>query len=186
MKHSIKHYQAKFIGGMGVLLVAASASAAPAQELIVTANPSVINEGESASINWGSTNTEFCQINGAESGTQPSNGNWNSKPLAQSKRFTVICYGGTSSVTKYVDVTVKPKPPTMTFSVNPLQIKAGEKVTRYWTSENTSGCQSKTGTPLATSGAWVTEPIYSSNTYQITCMGPGGSVTKSADVTVMP
>jgi plastocyanin len=186
MKHAIKHYQAQAISGLGILLVAASATAAPVQELIVTANPAVINEGEAASINWGSTNTEFCQINGREAGTQPTEGNWRSQPLTQSKRFTVACYGGTTSVSKSVDVTVKPKAPTMTFSVNPMQIKAGEKVTRYWSSENTTACQSKTGTPLSTSGVWVTEPVYSSNTYQITCMGPGGSVTKSADVTVVP
>lgn len=77
-------------------------------------------------------------------------------------------------------------PPTMTLDVSPRQIKAGQTVTRVWTSQNTTSCYSKTGTPLATSGAWETAPIYASNTYQISCRGPGGSVTQSADVTVIP
>lgn len=76
--------------------------------------------------------------------------------------------------------------PTMTLTVTPTVIKPGEIVVRRWSSQNTTACQSKTGTPLEVSGEWPTLPVYSSNVYEITCMGPGGTVKKSIAVTVVP
>jgi len=126
--------------------------------------------------------SRIVSINGNEN-WQATAGNHKLTALADEGRNLIEANRDNNTLSKIVSV---PVPPAMTLQVIPQQVKAGQTVTRYWNSQNTTSCFSKTGDPLATSGTWQTVPLYSSNTYQISCSGPGGTVTQSVDVTVVP
>jgi hypothetical protein len=75
--------------------------------------------------------------------------------------------------------------PILSISVSPPSIEPGQAATVSWSSSNATACFS--------SGAWGgNKPIYgstgvqpdSSATYQLTCTGSGGSITRSASVSV--
>lgn len=178
---------------MGALAMffAVGAYAAPPAYLVANSSYPSIVEGSTTWINWDSGENNQCKVTDTSyhvpaSPILPSHGSWETPAPSKNTMFFVTCSNKDGYRDVIVNIEVKPKPPTVDYRVNPLRIKAGETVTRSWTSQNATSCQSKTGTPLDTSGVWVTAPVYQSNTYAITCMGPGGSVTKSVDVTVDP
>ncbi|QRY77534.1 hypothetical protein JVX91_18235 [Pseudomonas sp. PDNC002] len=151
--------------------------------MTLSVNPVNVIEGDVVTRNWESQYADYCT---SKTGDRlATSGSSVTAPVYSSNTYQISCTGLGGTVTSSVFVNVIPKP-TMTLDVQPRQIQAGQKVTRYWSSQNASQCMSKTGVPLATSGAWETDPLYFSNIYQISCSGPGGTVTQSVDVTVVP
>ena len=75
--------------------------------------------------------------------------------------------------------------PTATLSASPIVINNGKSSTLIWSSTNADSCTSAGGfeTGNATSGHVSTGPLTSTQNYQITCTGPGGS-TDSTIVTI--
>jgi beta-glucanase (GH16 family) len=87
-------------------------------------------------------------------------------------------------LTKY---TAPPPPaaPTVTISVSPSSITAGQSTTITWSSTNATSCTASngwTGTK-ATSGTQNVSPT-ANITYTLLCQGTGGSATQSTTVTV--
>ena len=77
--------------------------------------------------------------------------------------------------------------PTATLSVSPSEIDRGQSATLTWSSTHATTCVSAGGfdTKDATAGSASTGALTQTANYQITCEGPGGSVTSSAvEVTV--
>lgn len=77
--------------------------------------------------------------------------------------------------------------PTLTFTANPSTIDPGQPSTLSWSSTNTTSCTASGGWsgPKGLNGSEVVSPS-STTTYTLSCDGPGGSVPKSATVTVNP
>jgi hypothetical protein len=82
-----------------------------------------------------------------------------------------------------------PTAPTLIFSAAPNPIHGGaEESILSWSSTDAFGCDASDGWsgPQDISGATGTGLITSNTTYTLTCVGPGGSVTKSVTVDVIP
>lgn len=152
----------------------------PAPTMSFYINPTNIVEGGTTTRYWTSKDAAYCT---AKTGERiPTSATWVTAPVYSSNTYQISCTGPNGTVTQSANLNVT----SMTLDVQPRQIKAGQTVTRTWSSQNATHCNAKTGDQLATSGVWPTAPVYSSNTYQISCTGPGGTVTKSVDVTVVP
>ena len=91
---------------------------------------------------------------------------------------------GTESV--FVSKLTAGDAPSLSFAFSPATITLGQKSTLLWSSANTTSCSA--------SGAWnglessngslsVTPTAVGSQTYSISCTGPGGSVSGSATLT---
>ncbi len=78
-----------------------------------------------------------------------------------------------------------PAEPTLVFSASPTTIESDESSTLIWDSSNATTCTASGGWngSKAVDGSEVISPDVTT-LYTLTCAGPGGSVTKSATVTV--
>jgi hypothetical protein len=90
------------------------------------------------------------------------------------------------SQAQVVATTVAPLP-TLTFSANPLLVASGGSSTLTWTTTNATGCSASDGWNgiKAINGSETESPIMISTNFKLTCMGPGGSVEKTATVAVL-
>lgn len=80
-----------------------------------------------------------------------------------------------------------PVAPTLTLSANPASIPGGESSLLSWNATNATSCTASGGWSgaKATSGSESTGTLTTSTTYTLTCMGPGGSVSDSASVSIL-
>ncbi|MBI5456356.1 lamin tail domain-containing protein [Candidatus Kaiserbacteria bacterium] len=78
-----------------------------------------------------------------------------------------------------------PSEPTLTFTADPAAIEEGESSTLAWDSTNATSCEASNGWSGVKSvdGSQSVSPT-DTTTYELTCSGPGGLITKSATVTV--
>ncbi len=109
-------------------------------------------------------------------------------PIIVTFTYTLADFNGQTD-TGLVSVTVNPVvvPPTLSFSAKPAYILPGQTSTLSWqasgaTSCTASGAKDWTGAK-PTKGSKKVSPTITTG-YSLTCTGPGGSVTKSAKVTV--
>ena len=79
------------------------------------------------------------------------------------------------------DANVPPVHPTLNLTAVPSTITVGQSSTVSWTSSHATSCTIGGG---AVSGTAVVYPT-TTTTYTVTCVGPGGQVTKSVTVTVL-
>ena len=130
---------------------------------------------------------------GAEDPSAPYTYSWNTTTATNvSHTLTAVARdaaGNTASappVAVIVNNTTTP-PPTLTFSASPTTITAGQASTLSWSSTNATSCTASGPTgwsgTKATSGTQSVSPTVTT-AYSLTCTGLGGSVTKSANVTV--
>jgi beta-mannanase len=94
----------------------------------------------------------------------------------------------------YVDVAnfygpqvVATPPPTVSLSVSPASVTAGQSATLTWGSSNATTCNASgawSGTDIGTSGSKSTGALNQSSTYSLSCSGTGGSASTNATVTV--
>ncbi len=103
--------------------------------------------------------------------------------------FAVTAYSanGESSRSNELSATLVAPAPTVTLTVEPSTITAGESATLIWSSTNADECLASGGwTGLkAVSGTTDVAPA-ATTTYTLTCGGPGGTASASAEVVVNP
>lgn len=83
----------------------------PVPQLTLTATPTTIEEGQSASLAWDSTDATSCTASGAWSGSKSLDGSEMVSPSATAQ-YSLTCVNGANSVVKEVTVTVTPVTPT--------------------------------------------------------------------------
>jgi plastocyanin len=154
----------------------------------LAASRTSIDEGDSLTLNWSSTDTTSCSASGAWSGSRASSGTSTVGPLTSSSTFTLSCSGdgGSASDSVTVDVTPTPvDPPVVALNLASGSINAGETTTLSWSASNATGCTA--------AGAWsgsrsttgsVSVSPNSTSTYSLTCTGDGGSDTASTTLNV--
>ena len=147
-----------------------SASASPS---VVIANSGLIT------VNWNSTNTDYCVSDGT---TFPTGGSIQFGPYAPgSYSASVSCTGAGGTVSKTVYWSAIIPAPTVSVSVSPSVVEADVGlITFSWSSTNANSCSSG-GTTYATSGSMQFGP-YAEGNYSdtVTCTGDGGSISKTA------
>jgi len=78
--------------------------------------------------------------------------------------------------------------PTLTFTVTPTSVVAGNNAALGWSSTNTSSCTASgawTGSKALSGNLQVT-PAAGTYLYTLECTGPGGSISRSVTLTVTP
>jgi hypothetical protein len=153
----------------------------------LTANPTTIAAGESATLTWTSTNATSCTAFLGWSGSKPLNGSASVSPT-ETTTYQLDCTGpgGVGSDDALVTVTVEePEDPTVEITADPMTITAGSSTTLTWNSENADSCTASNGW----SGSKALDDDESvsptvTTTYTITCDGDGGSASDSVTVTV--
>jgi len=163
--------------------------AAPAPTVSLTANPSSIPAGSSATLNWSSGNANSCTSSGGWNGAEATSGSQSVTP-ASTTAYTLTCtgIGGTTSASTSVTVTATAPAPTVSLTASPGSISSGWWVTLNWSSSNAASCAAGgpgwTGAKASSGRLTVTPPR--TTTYILSCSGAGGSTHATATITVTP
>jgi hypothetical protein len=93
----------------------------PAPTVSLSASPTTVSAGQSATLTWNSTNATACTASGAWSGSQATTGSANTGGLNQTSSYTLTCSGsgGSTSATTSVTVSSPQVPPSPTIYFNP-------------------------------------------------------------------
>ena len=152
----------------------------------ISAAPTSIQTGQSATLTWSTTNATSVSIDQGI-GTVAASGTQTVSPT-QTTTYTITAAGGTQTATSSVTVTVTspPPPPTVQFSVSPTSIQAGQSATLIWSTTNATSVSIDQGIgAVAASGTQTVSPNQTT-TYTITATGNGQTVTGTATLTVTP
>lgn len=167
----------------------------PAPTLTLSASPSSVTAGGSATLTWAATNATSCTASGAWSGTKSTSGSQASGALntTGTQTFSMTCIGTGGSVTQSAAVSVTATTPTtpaptVTLTASPSSITTGGSATLTWSSTNATACTASGAWSgnRATSGTGSTGTLNTTGiqSYTLTCTGAGGSGSATAVVTV--
>ncbi len=171
--------------GGGASSAATLASSSPNNPVIVSigASPTSLTLGESTTLTWSSSNATGCQASGdttgAWSGTVALSGTRLVTPSAVGTHtYSLTCNGAANSAS--IVVAAATPMPTVSLSLAPASVPAGQSSTLTWSATDASSC--------VASGAWagsrgpsgsivVVQPIAGTYTYSLGCIGAGGSAS---------
>ncbi|MFH0890597.1 MAG: hypothetical protein V1856_01020 [Candidatus Liptonbacteria bacterium] len=154
----------------------------------LTANPSVINRGQSSVLNWVSQNTTSCYASGGYwSGTKSLSGGETVYPN-QTTTYYINCTGQNGqnvSAQATVFVNDSYNLPTVNLTASPTNVNSGQSSNLYWNSQNATTCYATSGWSgnQNLNGSLVIYPTFTT-TYTITCTNQYGQATDTETVTV--
>ena len=149
----------------------------------LSASPSTIDGGQSATLSWSSSNASSCSASWTSSSA--TSGSESVSPGATTT-YSISCTGSNGSASDSVTVAVNTAPapaPTVGLSASPSAIDEGQSATLSWSSTDANSCSASWTSSSATSGSESLSPT-EDTTYSISCDGDGGSASDSATVTV--
>jgi hypothetical protein len=171
-----------------LLVLALGSSAALAKggwnvTISLSASPSTIDEGQSATLSWSSSNADSCSANWT--GGSATSGSVSVSP-ATTSTYSISCSNRRKSASDSVTVTVNTvsEPvPTVSLSASPSSIDEGQSAALSWSSTDANSCSASWTGSSATSGSQSVSPG-ETTTYSISCDGDGGSANDSVSVIV--
>lgn len=153
----------------------------------LTANPGSVLRGNPSILSWTSSRANSCTATNNWSGSKSTSGNESVTP-SQTTTYILTCSNqfGSSSDDATISVYEDNQFPTVTLTANPTQINQGSYSTLTWSSHNTTSCTAFNGWSgtKSVSGSESVTPN-ATTLYTITCMGPRGSVSATATVSVI-
>jgi uncharacterized protein (TIGR03118 family) len=175
------------------LLAACSGGGAPDQietppTLKLSVTPSTIAAGQSATVNWSTTNATSCSATGAWSGAQPSQGHLTVSPNSPgASTFTLDCMGPGGHSSQSTVLTVSPG---IALGVAPATIGVSQAASLTWSAPGLSACSASgawNGSQAITGTLQVLPAVPGSYTYTLSCSVPGGgSISQTAILAVTP
>ena len=176
-------YTATAAGAAATISATATVTVVFPPTITFAASPSSIAQGDSTTLSWTSTNADSVSIDNNIGPEQPNGSVVVSPKSSTAYTATATGPGGTVSSIFKVDVS-NPPSPTVSISVTPATISAGQQATLSWTSTNGISAAIDTGVGnVALNGNFQVSPG-STKTFTITVQGGGGTATASATVTV--
>ena len=181
---SLKHEQ---VSSAQTTVVSDGGGTQPVPVASLSATPMTIDQGQSATLSWSSSDADNCTASGAWNGSRATSGSELVSPTVTST-YTITCSGAGGSAGDSITVTVNEAPipvPVVTLSANPATIDQGQSATLSWSSSDADNCTASgawSGS-RATSGSETVSPSVTS-TYTIICDGTGGSANDAVTVTV--
>ncbi|HTP64257.1 MAG TPA: OmpA family protein [Geobacteraceae bacterium] len=157
--------------------------AAPSCNL--SASPTTITRGQSATLSWTSQNATKCSIKPGI-GTVDPQGSTTVTP-SESTTYDLVCSGEGGEAESGAAVTVaapQPSAPSATLTINPSSIRKGEKAAMSWTSQNATECMIQPDIGTVKPGGDMEITPAADTAYTLTCTGAGGKATSDAKVTV--
>lgn len=160
--------------------------AAPDQPVVLTFGglPSNILEGGTATLRWTTANVTAVDIDHDGGTGLPPNGSVQVTP-AQTTSYTLIARGPGGSVTSVFTITVSRAPPSISaFAAQPASITAGAASTLSWTTSNATQVSIDNGVGAQAVGGSARVTPAQNTTYTLAAVGPGGTATAQATVSV--
>ncbi len=161
---------------------------APAPTIQFAVDHSTILAGQTAILNWNTTNATSVSIQPGQANL-PSAGTLNVTP-AQTTTYTATATGPGGTATATLTITVNPATaPTISLSANPTTVTAGQFTTLQWTSTGATtvtispALPAEDGQQLPLTGSVPVVPKQTT-TYTATATGPGGTASANVTVTV--
>ncbi|MFY9329811.1 MAG: DUF3443 domain-containing protein [Georgfuchsia sp.] len=153
----------------------------------IGANPSELVVGESTTLTWSSSNATGCQASGAWSGVVELSGTQLVTPSAAGTfTYTLTCDGVAKSATVVVTAAASALP-TVSLSLEPASVVAGQPSTLTWSSTDATSCSASdawAGNKSSSGSTVVMQAVAGTFTYNLVCIGPGGSATGSVTLGV--
>ena len=148
----------------------------------IGASPTAITVGESATLTWSSSNASGCQAGGAWSGTKTLSGTLLVTPSGVGTfTYTLTCNGVVSSAS--VVAAARPSTtPTVSLSLVPASVQAGQPSTLTWSTTNATACvasEAWAGNQASSGSTVVTQATAGTYSYTLSCTGPDGSASGS-------
>lgn len=149
-----------------------------------SSNPAKIQPGQSATLNWQTSNATEVRIEGVSGNVQTS-GSTSVSP-GKTTVYKLIAKGVGSTITGETTVVVAtPNLPTVSITASPQSVQPGQSATLTWQSQNaTEILINGSAHPGAEGSAAVTPD--KTTTYAVEAKGPGGTATANVTVTVQP
>lgn len=140
-------------------------------------------------LSWSTSGADFCLALVDWNGVKQLNGQEAVGPLVADSSFTLSCDGpgGTSNEMVSVSVAAAPPPPTLTLSASPMAVAVDGMSTLTWNATDANSCSASGGWTGArgVSGAELVGPIGGDSEFSLTCVGDGGSVLRTVQITVV-
>jgi hypothetical protein len=152
-----------------------------------SAFPSSINNGDSSTLTWTSTNATTASIDNGVGSVSPVAGGSVSVSPSVTTTYTLTLTGVGGTITKTATVTVGHPLPDAIFTASPSPISPGVTSTLSWTISNgvTASINQGIGSVSASSGTHDVNPLVTT-TYTLTIINLNGTTNKTATVTVVP
>lgn len=171
-------------------------SCAPTATL--SASPSTIDQGQSSTLSWNSTNATSCTAGGGYSTGGATSGSASTGALSQTSTYQVTCSGlGGTSAPAFATVTVRI--PTISIGVSPNRLNVGSSTTVTWNATEVNSCTiTKNGAAWKSLTANASRVVSGSasdspttqTTYLFSCSnnasGSGAAVTATQVVNINP
>jgi uncharacterized repeat protein (TIGR03803 family) len=169
-------------GGTLVASAALTVTNPPLPTITLSVTPTSITLGQSATLNWSSTNATTCTASNGWTGTMATAGTQSVTPTQTgTSTYTLTCNGAGGTLVASAALTVNsPPPPTVTLSVAPTSITLGQSATLNWSSTHATSCTASNGWSGSqnTSGTLsVTPSTAGTETYTLTCSATGSTST---------
>jgi OmpA-OmpF porin, OOP family len=191
-EHKSVMYNWEYTAGLTFLFGGRTAPAPtpvpPAPTSSLSVNPGLITKGETATLSWTSRDATNCDITPGIGPVNPQ-GSMTITPAADTAYY-LSCNGpgGTSNSDAKITVAespIVPLAPTSSMSVTPASITRGESATLNWNARDTTNCDLQPGIgPVKPQGSMDITPS-TDTAYTLTCSGPGGSTSSTANVAVV-
>jgi uncharacterized protein (TIGR03437 family) len=167
----------------GAFLSVENPTAPPMPTITFTATPDRIQQGQSTTLQWMTSNATTVSIDQGIGGVLVDSSRVVTPTTTTTYTITATGPAGTATASVTVVVTAAPEP-TVTLTASPLSIQPGQSSTLQWTSSNAAivSLDQGIGTVVA-SGSRVVTPS-ATTTYTVTATGPGGTASQSVTVVV--
>ena len=147
----------------------------------LSANPATIDQGQSATLSWSSTDADSCTASGDWSGSRGISGSEIVSPAVTST-YAITCSGEGGNANDSVTVTVNEPPaatpPAVSLTASPSRVRQGDSITLSWSSTDADSCTASGdwSGARATSGSEAIV-LNSAVTFTLTCAGDGGTTS---------
>lgn len=178
-----------FVKGQNVALSRINLCAENGPFANISASPTSVAYGGSATITWSSSCASSCYV--SPSGWTGRSGSQSTGALTSSRTYTVSCSGinGSASANATVSVSAPPAP-TALIQANSVTVSTtvpyGSNVVISWSSTNSNSCSITPTGWTGTSGMQTVNNIIASATYILTCTGTAGTASSQVIVNVLP
>lgn len=147
----------------------------------ITLSPSSIFIGDASTLSW---SVDYgTSIVSSTFGTTALSGSISVNPTV-STTFSITAIGPGGQSSGSATLTVSIRPPVITLTANPTSVAYNGSTTLTWNSTGANSVSSSNFGASSTSGSTTLYNLISSQTYQITVSGPGGSTSASVQVSV--
>jgi hypothetical protein len=151
----------------------------------LSASPTTIDQGQSATLTWSSTNATSCVGTGFTAGGASGTRSTGAINTPGTSNYQVVCTGaGGSSAPAFASVIVLA--PNVSISADPIRVQSGSNSNVSWDASQVNSCAiSGPGLSRTNYPGQQSVPISAQSTYTITCQTNGSPITDSVIVNIL-